>query len=97
MISNRFAITFLNGMEILESRHDIPRKTAVFQIQPRFDEKLIVLNTCIDGRWGREQRSPGFPLSVGAVNEVKIVCESNCYQARKYTIHTSNLYTICIA
>jgi hypothetical protein len=58
----------------------MPRTTAAFQVSPRFEDKVVVLNSCVNGCWGREERNPGFPLRTGTDNEIKIACKENHYE-----------------
>ena len=45
-----------------------------FHFNPRFDEdhkKVIVCNSCIGNKWGREERSSNFPFVPGQPFEVR--------------------------
>ncbi|GMT31613.1 hypothetical protein PFISCL1PPCAC_22910 [Pristionchus fissidentatus] len=47
---------------------------------PRFDEKCVVRNSHIDGKWGKEERQGAFPLKAGVIFDLEIKNELNAFQ-----------------
>ncbi|XP_037618958.1 galectin-3b [Sebastes umbrosus] len=65
-----------------------------FHFNPRFNEggrKVIVRNSCIDTKWGREERElSNFPFVQGQPFEIKIMCSSSEY---KVAVNNNHLLT----
>ncbi|XP_074517746.1 galectin-3b [Sebastes fasciatus] len=65
-----------------------------FHFNPRFNEggrKVIVRNSCIDTKWGREERElSNFPFVQGQPFEIKIMCSSSEY---KVAVNNKHLLT----
>ncbi|XP_036928630.1 galectin-3-like [Acanthopagrus latus] len=62
-----------------------------FHFNPRFDEdhkKVIVCNSCIGNKWGREERSSNFPFVPGQPFEMMVLCTNRGF---KVAVNNSHL------
>ncbi|MGH0182105.1 UNVERIFIED_CONTAM: hypothetical protein FKN15_008946, partial [Acipenser sinensis] len=73
--SSRFHFDFLRGTD------------SVFHFNPRFDEKAVVRNSCLNGRWGAEERQGGFPFLPGKQFEIKVLCEEAMFKVAVNGLH----------
>lgn len=48
-------------------------KDCVFHFSMRFNERVLVFNTKVADRWGREERPPGMNFTPGRMTQVKLV------------------------
>ncbi|XP_074548486.1 galectin-3b isoform X2 [Halichoeres trimaculatus] len=56
-------------------------KDIIFHLCPRFNERVIVRNSMISNKWGKEERdSPRFPFTPGKHFEMKILCTSSGFK-----------------
>ncbi|CAF0731573.1 unnamed protein product [Adineta steineri] len=51
-----------------------------FHLNPRFDQREAIRNSCQGGGWGAEEKQGGFPLSPGQEFEIQIICFPEHYQ-----------------
>jgi galectin-9 len=51
-----------------------------FHLNPRFDQRECVRNSCQGGGWGPEEKQGGFPLNPGQPFEIQITCYPDYYQ-----------------
>ena len=66
--SGRFSIDVLN------------RGGIALHFNPRFDEKVVVRNSHIDGEWGVEERDGSFPFQQGEEFAVAIICTQDTFE-----------------
>ncbi len=52
-----------------------------FHFTARYDEPGVVLNSCIDGHWGTEEKPSGFPLRSGTNRHPGLTSDSISLQA----------------
>lgn len=62
-----------------------------FHFNPRFNEdgrKVIVRNTCISNKWGKEERDlTHFPFVQGQPFEIKILCTNQAFKVAVNNAH----------
>ncbi|XP_034168299.2 galectin-9 [Pangasianodon hypophthalmus] len=51
-----------------------------FHFNPRFNQNVVVRNSLMKERWGREERSGGMPFYRGQQFTVSIMCDTQCYR-----------------
>jgi len=52
----------------------------LFHVSPRFGEKEIVMNSKIDGAWGKEEKHKAFPFKSDTIFDIMVVNEEHSYQ-----------------
>ncbi|CAF4414393.1 unnamed protein product, partial [Didymodactylos carnosus] len=68
----RMEINLLNGS------HD--GADVALHLNPRFDSREVIRNSCIHGGWASEEKSGGFPFTSGGPFSIQIVCYPQHYQ-----------------
>lgn len=69
-----FLCTNMNRMSP-NSERDI-----AFHLNPRFDQKVVVLNTFRNGNWDKEERPPSMVFDVDVTFAITIDCQHDCYK-----------------
>lgn len=62
-----------------------------FHMSIRFHENCIVRNTRQGGRWGREERGGGLPLSMGQHFQMMIAVYPNCFKVHGHSNDKTDL------
>ena len=52
-------------------------------MNPRFDQREGIRNSCQAGGWGAEEKQGGFPLQPGQDFEIQIICYPEYYQVKR--------------
>ena len=56
------------GLDLLDDKGDI-----VAHFNPRFDAKCLVLNSCIGGQWGAEEKASGYDFTAEKMYNVELL------------------------
>ena len=76
----------------------------ILHVNPRWDEKELVLNTCSCNKWGPEERPTGFDFSSGVILKVrieafkehfKILCNGKVIHLYKHRLPLENIRKAC--
>ncbi|XP_028296501.1 galectin-8-like [Gouania willdenowi] len=57
-----------------------PRADVAFHFNPRINKSMVVCNSLIGERWGREEHLQRTPFSAGAAFELLILIQKDCYK-----------------
>ena len=56
-----------------------PNGDIILHVNPRYDQKNIVLNSQLDGRWGPEERPTGFPITPGVKTCITVTATDTAF------------------